>query len=61
MFGKVLEGADVIKECEKVGSQSGKTSKDVVIADCKQAPLHATRSHNHPPDHPPVHATGGQL
>merc|ERR1719240_2552321 len=31
VFGKVVEGMDVAKKCEAVGSQSGKTSKDVVI------------------------------
>merc|ERR1739844_538426 len=36
VFGKVAEGMDVIKKCEAVGSQSGKTSKPVVIADCGQ-------------------------
>jgi len=33
VFGKVLEGMDVVKAVEAVGSQSGKTSKKVVIAD----------------------------
>ncbi|KAK7500985.1 hypothetical protein BaRGS_00007865 [Batillaria attramentaria] len=34
VFGKVVEGYDtVVKKMEAVGSQSGKTSKDVVIAD----------------------------
>jgi len=36
VFGKVVEGMDVVKACEAVGSQSGKTSKPVVIADCGQ-------------------------
>jgi len=36
VFGKVTEGMDVVKKCEAVGSQSGKTSKPVVIADCGQ-------------------------
>merc|ERR1712217_176604 len=35
VFGKVTDDTfPVVKEIEKVGSQSGKTSKDVVIADC---------------------------
>lgn len=33
MFGKVIEGLDVMKEIEKQGSQSGKTANDVVIQD----------------------------
>merc|ERR1711971_143338 len=33
VFGKVLEGLDVVKAVEGVGSQSGKTSKKVVIED----------------------------
>merc|ERR1719497_194125 len=35
VFGKVTDGTfEVVKEIEKVGSQSGKTSKDVVIKEC---------------------------
>eukprot|EP00897_Mesotaenium_endlicherianum_P001384 jgi/Mesen1/1273/ME000013S00767 len=36
VFGQVVEGLDVVKNIEKVGSGSGKTSKPVVIADCGQ-------------------------
>ncbi|MCO5605432.1 hypothetical protein L7F22_059616 [Adiantum nelumboides] len=36
VFGRVVEGMDVVKTVESVGSQSGKTSKPVVIADCGQ-------------------------
>lgn len=36
VFGKVVEGMDVVKAMEKVGSKSGATSKKVVIADCGQ-------------------------
>ena len=36
VFGSVVDGMDVVKKCEAVGSQSGKTSKPVVIADCGQ-------------------------
>ena len=36
VFGKVVDGFDVVKAAEAVGSQSGKTSKPVVIADCGQ-------------------------
>merc|ERR1712113_542401 len=34
VFGSVTEGMDVVKAIEAVGSQSGKCSKPVVIADC---------------------------
>jgi len=36
VFGNVVEGMDVVKKIESVGSQSGKTAKPVVIADCGQ-------------------------
>ncbi|KAJ2396656.1 hypothetical protein GGI23_003827 [Coemansia sp. RSA 2559] len=34
VFGKVISGMDVVKSVEKLGSQSGKTSKKVVISNC---------------------------
>ena len=36
VFGEVTKGMEVVKEIEKLGSQSGKTSKKVVIANCGQ-------------------------
>lgn len=36
VFGNVTKGMEVVREIEKVGSQSGKTKKKVVIADCGQ-------------------------
>jgi len=36
VFGRVIEGMDVVKTVENHGSQSGKTSKDIMIADCGQ-------------------------
>lgn len=36
VFGSVVEGMDVVKKIETVGSQSGKTAKDVVISNCGQ-------------------------
>mmetsp|Transcript_3487 Transcript_3487/g.6261 ORF Transcript_3487/g.6261 Transcript_3487/m.6261 type:complete len:172 (+) Transcript_3487:72-587(+) len=36
VFGAVTEGMDVVKKIEAVGSQSGKTAKPVVIAECGQ-------------------------
>eukprot|EP00281_Chroomonas_sp_CCMP1168_P023477 CAMPEP_0206228966 /NCGR_PEP_ID=MMETSP0047_2-20121206/9444_1 /ASSEMBLY_ACC=CAM_ASM_000192 /TAXON_ID=195065 /ORGANISM="Chroomonas mesostigmatica_cf, Strain CCMP1168" /LENGTH=162 /DNA_ID=CAMNT_0053652231 /DNA_START=22 /DNA_END=510 /DNA_ORIENTATION=- len=36
VFGQVVEGMDVVKKLEAVGSQSGKTSKPAKIADCGQ-------------------------
>jgi cyclophilin family peptidyl-prolyl cis-trans isomerase len=36
VFGKVVEGMDVVKKMESAGSRSGTTSKSVTIADCGQ-------------------------
>jgi len=36
VFGSVVEGMDVVKRIESVGSQSGATRQKVVIADCGQ-------------------------
>ncbi|NIO09452.1 MAG: peptidylprolyl isomerase, partial [Deltaproteobacteria bacterium] len=36
VFGQVVEGMDVVKSVEKVGSESGRTSQKVVIKDCGQ-------------------------
>lgn len=36
VFGQVVEGMPVLSTIEAVGSQSGKVSKPVVIADCGQ-------------------------
>jgi peptidyl-prolyl cis-trans isomerase B (cyclophilin B) len=36
VFGNVVEGMDVVKKVETFGSQSGKTSKKIVIAACGQ-------------------------
>merc|ERR1712023_243400 len=33
VFGKVIEGMDVVQKMEAVGSSSGKTSKTVIIFD----------------------------
>eukprot|EP00980_Cylindrotheca_fusiformis_P031043 scaffold25738_cov127-Cylindrotheca_fusiformis.AAC.3 len=34
VFGKVIEGMEVVEAIEQVGSQSGKTKQTVIIADC---------------------------
>jgi cyclophilin family peptidyl-prolyl cis-trans isomerase len=34
VFGKVVDGLDVVDKIEAVGSQMGKTSAPVVIKDC---------------------------
>lgn len=34
VFGKVVEGMDVVKAIEGLGSRSGRPSKKVIIADC---------------------------
>ncbi|XP_060710293.1 peptidyl-prolyl cis-trans isomerase-like [Hemiscyllium ocellatum] len=36
VFGSVVEGIDVVKEMGKLGSESGQTSKKIIIADCGQ-------------------------
>merc|ERR1719424_676864 len=36
VFGKVTDGLDVVDKLEAEGSSSGKTRKDVVVADCGQ-------------------------
>ena len=36
VFGKVVEGMDVVKTIEGVGSQSGATKQKVFVADCGQ-------------------------
>jgi len=36
VFGQVYEGMDVVKKIETFGSQSGRTNKKIVIADCGQ-------------------------
>ena len=36
VFGKVVEGDDVVAQMEAVGSRSGRTAKPVEIADCGQ-------------------------
>nr|CAB3265076.1 peptidyl-prolyl cis-trans isomerase-like [Phallusia mammillata] len=36
VFGKVVEGGELLKKMESYGSQQGKTSKSVVIANCGQ-------------------------
>jgi len=37
VFGRVIEGMNVVKMIEKQGSQSGKTRHSVIIADCGEA------------------------
>lgn len=34
VFGHVIEGLDVMRKMEKVGTQSGKSSRPVIITDC---------------------------
>lgn len=36
VFGNVVEGMDVVKKIESMGSQSGKPSRKIVITDCGQ-------------------------
>merc|ERR1719324_217903 len=39
VFGRVLEGMDVVKAVEAVGSRSGNVSKEVTITDSGQLPM----------------------
>jgi cyclophilin family peptidyl-prolyl cis-trans isomerase len=41
VFGKVTDGMDVVRAMEAVGSGSGKTSAEVKIASCGEAPAAA--------------------
>jgi len=34
VFGKVVEGMEVVVAIEKLGSQSGRTSKKIAVKDC---------------------------
>ena len=36
VFGQVVEGMDVVKKVESYGSQSGKTSKKIIVTDAGQ-------------------------
>ncbi|KAI1303653.1 Peptidyl-prolyl cis-trans isomerase [Halotydeus destructor] len=36
VFGRVTDGMDVVKQIESFGTQSGKTSKKIIIANCGQ-------------------------
>lgn len=42
VFGKVEYGLDVVRRVEELGSDSGETSKKVVISDCGEAPVEET-------------------
>lgn len=44
VFGKVIENMDFVKKVEKIGSQSGKTSKVVTIVDSGELPLESEKS-----------------
>lgn len=44
VFGEVLEGEDLVKKIEGLGSQSGKTSKVVTIKDSGELPTEASAS-----------------
>ena len=44
VFGEVLEGEDLVKKIEGLGSQSGKTSKVITIKDSGELPTEATSS-----------------
>ncbi|GLC43998.1 hypothetical protein PLESTB_000218300 [Pleodorina starrii] len=44
VFGQVVDGFEVVKAIEAVGSRSGETAFDVMIADCGELPAGAVRA-----------------
>lgn len=36
VFGQVVEGLDVVQQIEEYGSRSGRTEKEILVADCGQ-------------------------
>ena len=38
VFGKVVDGLDIVKAVEAKGSPSGKPSCEIIISDCGQLP-----------------------
>ena len=36
VFGRVVEGMDVVKQIESMGTDSGKTRKQIIVANCGQ-------------------------
>jgi cyclophilin family peptidyl-prolyl cis-trans isomerase len=44
VFGKVVDGMDVVKAIEAVGSQSGKPTKKVIIADSGELVVEAAET-----------------
>lgn len=36
VFGSIVDGMDVVKKIESYGTQSGKTSKKIIVANCGQ-------------------------
>jgi peptidyl-prolyl isomerase F (cyclophilin D) len=46
VFGSVVEGMDVVKKIEAVGSPDGRTSKKVIIADCGELKPEETDDEN---------------
>lgn len=44
VFGRVIEGMEVVKAIEALGSRSGRTSKTIEIADCGEVKQNAAKS-----------------
>lgn len=42
VFGKVIEGMDIVEQIEKIGTPSGEPSKTVVIQDSGELPIQST-------------------
>ena len=45
VFGTVIEGMDVVRRIESVGSKSGKCSKQVAVMDCGQLDVELVEDH----------------
>src|SRR5580700_55645 len=46
VFGKVVEGMDVVKKIERLGSRSGQTKAKIVVADCGELKPEAAKTTN---------------
>ncbi len=44
VFGKVVEGMDVVKKIERLGSRSGATRAQIVVADCGELKAEAAKT-----------------
>eukprot|EP01016_Furgasonia_blochmanni_P049789 TRINITY_DN75_c0_g1_i22.p3 TRINITY_DN75_c0_g1~~TRINITY_DN75_c0_g1_i22.p3 ORF type:complete len:143 (+),score=48.78 TRINITY_DN75_c0_g1_i22:342-770(+) len=49
VFGRIIKGMDLVRYVESLGSPSGRPSKEVIVADCRELPaeeeLQKSRTH----------------